>query len=202
MGLKKRISTQYLNVDDGVVTNEAGVWSQAREVLAFAGGWMVFRFYVRDRGLDALALDGTATYYLGIDSTLGSDHADLASAENSAFNDTDDWSEVDVAQGKICCRINLNTSGINDALGTDEEAQMYATLIVTSGGYKSPLITFPLTVRNFAGDTDSPDTEAGPTYVTAAMLAGYIDQYTDGDGKKCVRIFNADGVLLLDLKPE
>ncbi len=159
----------------------------------FRGSQYLLRFHLLDGDGNQYAVPESATFLFGIDTVFDPDHDDVVTSNNDEFDVTGDWTEINRSEGKISCRVNMNTTDLKTALGSSERMNGYVGLWMTpSGGTPTLLWHEKIILKNIAVDPLSPSANPGPTYVTTDMLSAIIEQATEG-GVGVVRIKFPDG---------
>lgn len=95
-------------------------------------------FPLEDNGLDR---NGGNTFVFGMDSSFIADHPEMVISSNDDFNLAVDWDEIDLATGKICFRIDLNTTELKTYLATSAQKAIYAALWIIPPGGKPFLVS-------------------------------------------------------------
>jgi len=152
-----------------------------------------FRMFLRSQVLFSADLwndDGTAflpesgsLWEFHVDNVFGpGQHDDLVISDNDQFNIIDDRSDLDVDGGKISWRVNLATTELDTAMGTDQSKTMWGELWVTAPGTSTALLMqLEFTMQNIVSEVGS---TSGLDYLSDAIwrwdgdaLVGY---YPDG----------------------
>jgi hypothetical protein len=116
--------------------------------------------------LTAFDLPTGTVFYFGIDNEYTAGKADIVSSLHSQFNIAGDWT-FDLATGKVCWRVNMNTSELRTAIGTGANLGAFAALWATPPG-ESPYLLFhiPIIVSNIAVEVGSPSANPLPSYAS------------------------------------
>jgi hypothetical protein len=124
--------------------------------------------------------DVGASWYFVIGETFSATASTaLVTTLNDQFNITSDWTELDIANGKICWRVNTSSTELKTAMATTPTKEMYAEIWYTApGGTLSLLCQFRINVGNIIADGNT--TFAVPTY-----SSGILRYDTNGDILLC-----------------
>ena len=182
MSDNRRIMEIYLDVDQSLEVNENNASMRAKDVL-YRQTFILMRAHLRRAdGTTYYTPDESAEWEFRIDNSFDSTHDDLVISDNDDFNIGADWDELDVAEGKICWRVDTNTTQLAEALGTKESETQYAELWMTPpGGNPTLLCHWEITMHNIATDVG---TSVDLVYSTSDIIA------RDGDD---VVIYFRDG---------
>jgi len=123
-----------------------------------------------------------ATWLFGIDDVPFSDTSDYVLSQDDQFNKLADWAEVNVAAGKICFRVDLDTPELKAALKiiTAATAKMYGNLWMLSSEGNVLIASWIITIAKTYIDPTTAKPVTGVTHLTTqAAAASYVPIWGD-----------------------
>lgn len=168
----------YVNVDSRSLTDSNGKTLLLPTMVELFKTQALYRFTLKDAAGNAFAIESGTTFYFAVSNTAGDDDSDLVTSDNDQFNISGDWTAASLTDGKICARVNFNTSNLDTALTTSAEittprGELWMT---PPGGNPTPLLQFQFTIRNIWTSVGNPPGAAGLTYLTQAAYEAAIAQ--------------------------
>jgi len=123
-----------------------------------------------------------ATWLFGIDDVPFSDVSDYVLSQNDQFNIPGDWADLNVAAGKICFRVDLDTPELKAALKlkTAAIATMYGNLWMLSADGNVLIASWLITIAKTYIDPTTAKPVSGVTHLTTdAAAASYVPIWGD-----------------------
>lgn len=159
----------------------------AQKMNLYYGTQIVFRATLLSGAVDVAYNPAAGSAWIfGFDNTFVSGHPDLVVSDNTQFNISGDWDELNPDAGKICWRANLATTELKtalDALAANTQSQiMYAYLwMCPPGGGYVLIAVWPVYVYRIAVDpvTATATTPIGgmtPAQAAASFVPIWGDQ--------------------------
>lgn len=146
------------------------------------GDQIIYRAEVKQYPLsgDPTAYDLTGwTFRFAVDAVLGGDEPDDVASDDSLFNVSGDWDDVDLATGKICWAADFFTVAVEVAVGIKAFVDSFAELWgMKPGGSKWVLIakwTIRLENSVAADSAGDPGPEPVVNYATLADLGARVE---------------------------
>lgn len=128
------------------------------------------------------APDPAATWLFGFDDVPFSDQLDYVVSNNSMFNIADDWTELNVAAGKICFRVDCDTPELKARLQAISGATtpMYGNLWMITAEGNALIASWLITVAKTYIDPTTAKHVVGITHLTTeAAAALYVPLQAD-----------------------
>ena len=190
----RRIINYVINVETGeIVISITDITPDPRQQTYTYGTQLLFRVTLINSDMTAFKPPAASTFLFGMDTDYTAGQADKVISLHDQFNILADWSEVDVANGKICWRADLSTDALKAAFTstTDPNLTMHAVLFYAPpGGKYVPLLCWDPIVKNLAVDPYTAVAVTGITHVTTDQLKAILEQYTNEAGQHKLRFFN------------
>lgn len=161
---------------------------------------VLLRIHLVDDAGAPVAIAAGLTFRYGLDFSFAAGNADPVASDNTRFV-PDDWPGADgwdVTQGRICCRVNLNTTPLGTAMGTLTEKEARHAIWATPADaepfafFHTRVYVDNVTVE--PGNAVAPDEPA--SYVTTAALAQLLN-FAAGRRFK----INSDGSFEVEVLP-
>jgi hypothetical protein len=153
MSESRRISEIYVDVDTPqlVDVNNSVLRSF---VTVFRRSQVLFQCHLRKAdGTTAFTPPTNAEWVFIIDDSYDPTHSDYVVSDNAQFNITADWADLDVANGKICWRVDTTTTQLTAAMGSDSSKNMVGELwMLPNGGEPSLIVQMTIVIKNIVGD--------------------------------------------------
>lgn len=164
----RRIIEIYLDVERGILVDSDGA-IPGTLMSVFRGTELIVRAHLKREDIATYFTPPSgASWFFAIDNSFDPAHNDLVVTQNSMFNLSADWSDLDVANGKICWRVDTATTQLKSALGTSASEDMYAELWMTPAGVDPILLCqWQVTVKNIVSEIDADTTL---TYYSSALV--------------------------------
>lgn len=175
MAASYSIRDLYVNVDSRALTDSNGKTLLLPTMIELFKTQSLYRFHLKDAAGAVYPITTGSTFFFGVSNVAGDADADLVSSDNDQFVAAD-WSDYDLAQGKICARVNFNTTALDTALGTSAEitTPRGELWMVPPAGTATPLLQFNFTIRNIWTSFGDPPGASGLSYMTTAAYAAAI----------------------------
>jgi len=119
--------TFYVNSDKQWITNVQGYNLRILPSFYWSDN-LLLKFYITDSNGNAVNLSTYDQFYLGAGYTFVYQDTPLFDASNAEFNDLSDWDQVDLAAGRICCRLNCRPQVFANFLGSVKKRTAYLDL--------------------------------------------------------------------------
>jgi hypothetical protein len=154
---------------------------------------LLLRWHIVDKNGTAIDLTGYS-FYFGIDYVYTTGNADLIISDNTNFKSAD-WSEWDLSQGKMCCRVRMNSTALTTLLADDEKVDAYGVLWAYKSGEINKLIThFPLTLKNsIIKIEDEYSSESSSSSSTSSLSSSSSSTSSSSSSLDDVRFVNPNG---------
>jgi hypothetical protein len=142
-----KVKQMYVNSDNQWITNTNGYKLRITPNF-FVKENILMRWEIIDQNNNPVDLTGY-TFKFGFDNVFTTGHTDLVLSDNSKFNISGDWSEMDVSQGKICCRVDCTSATYATFMDDDVKKTAYADLwAIPVSGAPTLLTQFTIECRN------------------------------------------------------
>lgn len=105
----------------------------------FYGTQVLFRAYLYNDDTTPFVVPTGSTFAWAMDSDLNHATTPIVQASNSSFNDTNDWSEADPQDGRICWRVDLDDAELGSVISGEDLLPCYSTLWMIESGSPSVL---------------------------------------------------------------
>jgi uncharacterized membrane protein YgcG len=150
-----------------LVNSTTGSITNAPVPVCYRDSNVVIRIHCFDQWNTHWNLSNVVTWEADI-GTLGG--TSLVQAANSDFNKHSDWSAVNLAAGRICMYMQMDSAALDAALGTSAYGQFYLQVFGTdNAGLVNPLVVCPITVKNIVEhDTGESSSSSGDSSASSA----------------------------------
>jgi len=164
----RKVSEIYVDVDTPqlVDVNNSIVHTP---IIVYRKSQLIFKVHLRlADGSTYFTPPVGAEWVFMIDNSYEPLHPDLVVSDNAQFNVAGDWASMDVANGKICFRVNTATAQLTTEMGSSASKEMTGEIwMLPIGGDPSLVIQFSILVKNIVGDVGA---DANLIYTDTNML--------------------------------
>jgi len=174
----------YVNKDRRILTDVDGNPLPGDRLMEFyREEIVVLCFTITDDDGDAVAYEATDQWELVATRDFDTDTDPELLSEDDDFNIAGDWDDLDVAAGKVCCRVNTNTTEFNAAVGTSEEVTTCGMALkrITASGNVT-IFDYSCVYKGIRrSDSGVPEEVTTPEYYTAAQTRQIFATNYQGD---------------------
>lgn len=129
--MSRRVIEIYLDIEGSRFIDSDGALVSTNMVM-FRGTEALVQCHLRlADGLTYFEPPAGSTWFFAIDDSFTEGHDDYVVSNDSLFNISGDWSDLDVANGKISFRVDTATTQLTTAMGTSSSKEMYGELWMT-----------------------------------------------------------------------